>query len=238
MGKHEKYGIPGTGIANLWDTADNQLISGDPVAAKTLKDMKIDPDADLSDDGLETPLAGPGKNRIKEMTTGVSVRIKGIVKIFFSSKKALMITAAAIILLIGGIAGALFFLGNGPESDRNTQEKEAAQPAAPVMAPAVFEDIVALAPFERLRLKESSSMTLISINLSLELTDSRYKQEVLAVEDKIRQIVTTQAEGMSWLELRNPEGKIMLKYDLLKRINSIFPETVVRNIYYTNFLMQ
>jgi len=58
------------------------------------------------------------------------------------------------------------------------------------------------------------------------------------VEDKIRQIVTTQAEGMSWLELRNPEGKIMLKYDLLKRINSIFPETVVRNIYYTNFLMQ
>ena len=235
-GKLEKYGIPGTGIANLWDTADNKLISGDPVAAKTLKDMKNDPDADLSDDGRRLPLAGTGKNRIKGLTADASVRIKGIGKTFFSSKKAVMITAAGIILLIGGIAGALFFFGNSPESDRNTQE--AAQAAASLTAPAVFEDIVALRPFERIRLKESSSMKHISINLSLELTDSRHKQEVHAVEDKIRQIVTTRVEGMSWLELRNPEGKIMLKYDLLKRINSIFPETVIRNIYYTNFLMQ
>lgn len=238
MGKHEKYGIPGTGIANLWDTADNPLISGDPVTAKTLKEMKNDPDADLSDDGLESPLAGTGKSRIKGLAAGLSVRIKGLGKTFFSSKKAVMITAAGIILLIGGITGTLFFLGKSPESDQNTQKKEASQAAAPLMAPAVFEDIVALAPFERLRLKNGSSMTLISINLSLELTDSRYKHEVHAVEDKIRQIVTTQVEGMSWLELRNPEGKIMLKYDLLKRINSIFPETVIRNIYYTNFLMQ
>src|SRR3989339_2159434 len=102
MGKHEKYGIPGTGIANLWDTADNQLISGDPVAAKTLKDMKNDPDADLSDDGRKPPLAGTGKNRIKGLTEGVSARIKGISKTFFSSKKAVIITAAGIILLIGG----------------------------------------------------------------------------------------------------------------------------------------
>lgn len=173
-----------------------------------------------------------------DLPAGVSVRIKGIFKIFFSSKKAVMITAAGIILLIGGIAGALFFLGKSPESDRNTQGKEAAQAAAPLTAPAVFEDIVALRPFERIRLKESSSMKYISINLSLELTDSRYKQEVHAKEDKIRQIVATQVEGMDWLELRNPEGKIMLKYDLLKRINLIFPETVIRNIYYTNFLMQ
>jgi len=200
--------------------------------------MKNGPDADLSDDGLGSPLAGTGKSRIKGLTAGVSVRIKGIGKTFFSSKKAVMITAAGIILLIGGIAGALFFLGNSPENDRDTQGKEAAQATAPLTVQAVFEDIVALRPFDRIQLKEGSSMTLISIKLSLELTDSRHKQEVHAMEDKIRQIVTTQVEGMSWLELRNPEGKIMLKYDLLKRINSIFPETVVRNIYYTNFLMQ
>lgn len=188
------------------------------MAAKTLKDMKNNPDADLP--------------------AGVSVRMKEIGKTFFGSKKALMITAAGIILLIAGIAGALFFLGSSPETDRNTQGEEAAQATAPLTALAVFEDIVALRPFERIRLKDGSSMTLISINLSLELTDSRYKQEVHAMEDKIRQIVTTRVEEMSWLELRNPEGKIMLKYDLLKRINSIFSETVVRNIYYTNFLMQ
>lgn len=208
------------------------------MAAKTLKDMKNDPDADLSDDGLGSPLAGTGKSRIKGLAAGVSVRIKGIGKKFFSKKKAVMITAAGIILLITGIAGALFFFGKSPESDRNTKGNEAAQAAAPLTAQAVFEDIVALRPFERIRLKESSSMKHISINLSLELTDSRHKQEVHAMEDKIRQIVTTQVERMSWLELRNPEGKIMLKYDLLKRINSIFPETVIRNIYYTNFLMQ
>ncbi len=102
----------------------------------------------------------------------------------------------------------------------------------------VFEDIIELEPFERIRLKSSSTMSLISMNLSLELIDHQYRKQVFSMEERIRKIITGQVEEMTWLELRNPEGKIMLKYNLLKRINSIFPKAMVRNIYFTNFIMQ
>ena len=204
--------------------------------------MRNDIDGDALDDTLETSSDMPGKRGGKGTLAGLSAGIKGIFKKFFSSKKRVMVTVAVIILFVGGIAGGLFFFGKNSETGTDPQDKvpgkEDAKAAAPLMEAAVFEDIVALAPFERIRLKDGSSMKLISMSLSLELTGTRYKQEVHAAEDKIRQIVTRQVEGMSWLELRNPEGKIMLKYELLKRINSIFPETVIRNIYYTNFLMQ
>jgi flagellar FliL protein len=58
------------------------------------------------------------------------------------------------------------------------------------------------------------------------------------MEDRIRTIVTQQVGTMTWLELRNPEGKIMLKYNLLKRINAVFPKPMVHNIYFTTFIMQ
>jgi len=102
----------------------------------------------------------------------------------------------------------------------------------------VFEDIIDLEPFDRIQLKATSALSTISINLSLELSDPKFRKQVIAVEDRIRTIVTGQAEEMTWLELRSPEGKIMLKYELLKRINSIFPEAMVRNIYFTYFIMQ
>jgi flagellar FliL protein len=81
-------------------------------------------------------------------------------------------------------------------------------------------------------------MGLISMNLSLELTDPKYKKQIYTMEGRIREIITSQLEGMTWLELRNPEGKIILKYNLLKRINPIFPKLTVRNIYFTYFIMQ
>ena len=58
------------------------------------------------------------------------------------------------------------------------------------------------------------------------------------MEGRIREIITNQLEEMMWLELRNPEGKIILKYNLLKRMNAIFPKLTVRNIYFTYFIMQ
>lgn len=102
----------------------------------------------------------------------------------------------------------------------------------------IFEDIVTLEPFKRIPLKSSSTMGLISMNLSLELTDQRYKKQIFAMEGRIREVITSRLGEMMWLELRNPEGKIALKYNLLEHINAIFPKFTVRNIYFTHFIMQ
>jgi flagellar FliL protein len=102
----------------------------------------------------------------------------------------------------------------------------------------VFEDVIDLEPFDRLPLKSGSTMKRVSMNLSLELIDPQFREQVSAMAGRIRGIISGQVQQMNWLSLRSSEGKIMLKYTVLKRINSLFPEATVRNIYFTSFIMQ
>jgi flagellar FliL protein len=142
------------------------------------------------------------------------------------------------------VAGSLVFFFSGSD-DKATESDDLAemtgeggQAALEKALDIVFEDIVVLAPFERISLKSSSAMGMISLDIALELTDHRSRKMVVAVEDRLRKIIQGQVREMTWLELRNPEGKIRLKYELLKRMNSVFPKVTIRNIYFTNFLMQ
>lgn len=95
-----------------------------------------------------------------------------------------------------------------------------------------------LEPFERIPLKSGSTMGLISLDIALELTDHRYRKQVYTVQDRLNRVVESKVREMTWLELRSPEGKIRLKYELLRQMNSIFPKVTIRNIYFINFLMQ
>ena len=217
-------------------------IPGVVVGAKNLKEMRSDFDEELLEDMEGASLDGMKKSKGKYLKDIIFAGLKGISGIFFSSKKVMIITVAGIILFIGLITGGMLFFQKSSENLKGDQDaasgKEVVKTVTPLVKEPVFEDIIVLKPFDRIRLKKGSDMKLISLNLSLELSDRRYKKEVMAMEDKIRQIITGKIEEMTWLELRGPEGKIMLKYDLLKQMNSIFSEVMIRNIYFTNFLMQ
>jgi flagellar FliL protein len=162
------------------------------------------------------------------------------------SKKQLFLILVIGGVLMGMLAGSWFFffrgspeeqtLANGPSvTQENQSPVESGQPGQ--IEEIVFEDIVVLDPFERIPLKTNSAMGLISLDISLELMDHRYRKQIVSMQDRIRKIIMGQVREMRWLELRAPEGKIQLKYELLKRINSIFPKVMVRNIYFTNLIM-
>ena len=147
------------------------------------------------------------------------------------------------VFLVSTFSGVWFFFFRGsPEEASLSNGRSATEEKAPgesdQIAEIIFEDIIELEPFERIRLKTNSAMGLVSLNISLELSDHRYRKQVYSMEDRIRKIIIGQVREMRWLELRNPEGKIHLKYELLKRLNSIFPKVMVRNIYFTNLIMQ
>jgi flagellar FliL protein len=146
-------------------------------------------------------------------------------------------------MLIVLITGAWFFLSDkgsedGLEDQHVIDTNDNMQTALPQEPEIIFEDIIDFEPFEFVRLKSGSAMGTISVNLSLELTDQRFRKQIYTMEDEIRDVITEQIAKMDWLELRNPEGKIMLKYNMIKRINSMFPKATVRNIYFTYFIMQ
>ena len=186
-----------------------------------------------------------GKNDLEESEKesakiGLISKTGGIFKKVFKSKKIIIIVAVTCLLLIGLGAGAwfLFFKSNPEDVSGNFATEQTVEEAAVREQEIVFEDIVELEPFERIPLKSSSTMGLVTINLSLELTDQRYRKQIFSMESRIRDIIKSQIQDMTWLELRNPEGKIMLKYNLLKRINALFPKLTIRNIYFTYFIMQ
>jgi len=182
---------------------------------------------------LEEPEEKPAKAGLKE-------KIAGIGKKVFKSKKSIIIIAVSLVLFIVICTIAWFFFFKAKPDDEKTKiatEKTIEETVAREQE-IIFEDIVELEPFERIALKSGSAMSLVSLKLSLELTDQRYRKQIFTMEGRIREIVTSQMREVTWLELRTPEGKIMLKYNLLKRINSIFPQLLVRNIYFTYLIMQ
>lgn len=216
----------------------------DILEESSLNDPGTDTDAhdaeDLGDDSFdEESLEDTELSEKKEAKKNLLVRLKEKIPQRLKNKKNLVIIGAATLAVVL-IAVALFFFVFSSSDDTALIEEEQikSEQGAVLEQEIIFEDIVELEPFERIQLKTSSTMGFLNLTLSLELTDHRYRKQIYSMEDRIRQIVETQAAEMTWLELRNPDGKIRMKYDLLKRMNSLFPKPAIRNIYFTYFIMQ
>ena len=175
------------------------------------------------------------KNREVESPKGKFAFLKRLL----GNKKKLIIIILAAVLVVAAAAGAWFLFFSGSGEEETVPEATATQETAEgPKEEIIFEDIVVLEPFERIPLKGGSAMGMISLTVALELTDHRFRKQVYTVQDRLGRMVTAKVREMDWLELRNPEGKIKLKYELLKQMNGIFPKVTIRNIYFTNFLMQ
>lgn len=152
------------------------------------------------------------------------------------------IAAGVIVLTALSVLLYVFVFKKSPEqaSNQAVMDNPVKKPADPDSSgpAAVFEDVIDLEPFERIRLKENANMGLVSLTISLELVSPGVRQEVAARIPDIRTIIQDQAAGFTWLELRNPDGKIRFRYELLKQLNALFSRVLIRNIYFTHFIMQ
>lgn len=176
----------------------------------------------------------PGKESAGE-TSGVWSGIKAFLKKISGSKKRWVLILVSVLVLLCAGTGIVFFLLSGPAKEKTEPEPAMSEPAAEKQE---FQDIVTFGAFERLALKSGSNKGFISLGLSLELMDRRFQMQVYSMEDRIRRMVQNQVRERTWLELRSPEGKIRLKYALLQGINELFPKAMVRNLYFTDFIMQ
>ena len=102
----------------------------------------------------------------------------------------------------------------------------------------IFQDIMTLEPFERIKLKENANMSLANLTVSLELVSPQVREEVAARTPEFRSIVREQVAQYTWLELRSSGGKIKFKYELLKKLNARLNRVLIRDVYFTHFIMQ
>lgn len=170
-------------------------------------------------------------------------QVKKLVQIITGSVRNLIIAGVSFVIFIVLVFTIALFLFGGepeeiPEDLHPVVNQETGESELLLEEEIIFEEIVELEPFERISLRTSTTMGLVSINLALELFNPEDRRIINSSQERIRQIITGQVGNMTWLELRNPDGKILLKYNLLRRINAMFPEPVVRNVYFTYFIMQ
>ena len=188
-------------------------------------------------------MSGDDQSKLKMFMTRVTETLRSV---FQTKKKIVAISGAAVasvlVTLLCIWAVLMVFsddsiqkTGAVKESGRQTEQGSVNSGQIEVK---VSSNIVVLDPFEKIPLKNSKTMGYLNVHIAIELADTGFSDLLNRDLYEVRQVIEETAGEMSWFQLRSPEGKINLKYKLIKKINSLYTGTVVQNLYFTSFLMQ
>lgn len=140
--------------------------------------------------------------------------------------KLIFLVAILLVLLAGGGGGAYFFLF----SKKDKKEEKAPLPSHVGVMMEIGTFTVNLAD------KDADAYARVSV--TLELSDEKVRQEVEKmlpiIKDAIIDVISSKTSSF----VKTPEGRENLRLELIKRINTILFEGGVRNIYFTEFVVQ
>jgi len=78
----------------------------------------------------------------------------------------------------------------------------------------------------------------LKVSIVLELKDQKVQQEAQKRLPQIKDAITTLLLTKRSSEIRTPEGIEFLKEEIAKRVNAILPLGGVKNVYFTEFIIQ
>ncbi|OQY02144.1 MAG: hypothetical protein B6I26_02130 [Desulfobacteraceae bacterium 4572_130] len=98
-------------------------------------------------------------------------------------------------------------------------------------------NIVKLEPFSKIKLEKSRGFKFVNIDIALELItiDTIIKKNK---KQRIRHTIENELGKITWEALKTPEGKLKLKYALIKKINLVLSKAKIKNLYFINLIMQ
>lgn len=148
-------------------------------------------------------------------------------------KKFIFVIIIAAVVLIGAGAGGFFFLKKGGEhkAEESIAKKEEVEVPKEKEKPLLIQ----LDPFI-LNLSEPGRF--VKLTIHLEVKNEKVQQYVNDRMPKIRDTVITLVSSKSPDILATPEGKLQLKDELLLRINQALEKEFVKNLYFTEFVIQ
>ncbi len=142
-------------------------------------------------------------------------------------KKLIIIAAVALVLMIGGGFFAYTMLFSGKDKSADSQQKAEKSKVKTAMMP--------LDPFI-LNLAEHGRF--LKLTIQLELADAAAQPFVTEKIPQLRDAIITLVSSKSAESLSSPEGKFLLKDEILLRANQAIGKDVFKNLYFTEFVMQ
>ena len=152
-----------------------------------------------------------------------------------SNKVMFLVIAVMLILTIGLAAG--FFMMWGKLSEINTQAPPTANMDINQSQMAQLGPLFPLKTFI-VNLADEERNRYLRVTMDLELvapTDTeKLNQRLPQVRDRILMILPSKRFD----EIASVEGKTALRDEIINKLNSLFPRTVITNIFFTEFVVQ
>lgn len=177
-----------------------------------------------------------------------------------SSKLKFIIIGLIVILLLVVILFVVYMLVLAPKpaADQTAQQNPVAQTPAPAPAPAVQAPSPAMVggmdmgvsnaemgqiypiPTLNVNLADPTGITYLAITLALEFDpkNADLYAEVEAKMPRINDMIITVLSSKAYEEISTSQGKINLKNEFLRRINSMLAKGRLYNVYITGFTVQ
>ncbi|WP_456401281.1 flagellar basal body-associated FliL family protein [Persephonella sp.] len=151
-------------------------------------------------------------------------------------KKLLIIIVLLLVILAGGGGAAYKFL----VLDKKEEEKEENK------AEKIQEEIKDIENlgimFEVgtfiVNLSDKDADRFLKVTIILEIENEQVKMEVEKRLPQIKDAITTLLFTKTSRELKTAEGIELLKEEIIKRVNAILPLGGVKNVYFTDFVIQ
>ena len=78
----------------------------------------------------------------------------------------------------------------------------------------------------------------LKIKLSLEVETPEILEKTTRLEPKLQNIVIMMLTSLSFEEVMTPEGKVRIRDELQERFNQVTRPDKIKNIYFTEFVVQ
>jgi len=152
-------------------------------------------------------------------------------------KKLLIIGLVLLLLLGGGGAAAYKFLVLDKQKADEEKEKKAEKIVEDIKN---IEDIGVQFDVGTfiVNLQDKDADRYLKITIVLDAQDEKVKAELEKRLPQVKDAITTLLFTKTSSELRTAEGIEELKEEILKRVNAILPIGGVKNVYFTDFVIQ
>lgn len=145
----------------------------------------------------------------------------------------IIIGVSVVLLAVGGFfAYRLFFAPKSAEVTEDAAETVKTEKKAEIIG-----EIVSLEPFV-VNLSDPKGKRYLKLKVELELDSPTAAEVVTKVMPKLRDTVIMMLTSLTFEEVMTPEGKIRIRDELLDRFNQILRPNRIKNIYFTEFVVQ
>ncbi|MCX7760793.1 MAG: flagellar basal body-associated FliL family protein [Hydrogenothermaceae bacterium] len=147
-------------------------------------------------------------------------------------KKLIIILLPVLLILIGGGFAAYKFFLSKPEDQKESEKiakevKKTEEHGAPLEVGTFVANLA-----------DKDADRYIKVTIIMEVQDEKVKEEAIKRMPQIKDSINTLLFTKTSDELKSPEGIEKLKEEIIKRTNAILPLGGVKDVYFTEFIIQ